>query len=84
MSEKQFEVFAWVCFDPKTEDESLCAIMSTDGPPFQAITPDKEVIMMMKPYFTQMAKASGKTIRLVRFKNTEMLEEIAGAAEFQS
>ncbi len=71
-----FEVFAWVSVDPSTNAESLCAVMSEEGHPFQAISNDKETIAMMRAYFVDLAKQSKKQFKLVKFGSAETVEAL--------
>lgn len=68
------EIYAFIAEDPKEEGVIGANLMPGMFMPF--VGADKARMESLRPYAEEIARKSGKTIRLVKFSNREVLDTI--------
>lgn len=74
MTKKITEIYAWICTEPDG-GEGLPAIM-VNNRAMPLIGADKERMASLRPYAEQVAAESGCPLKLVRFDNLTVLEDL--------
>ena len=78
MAQRITELYAWICDEPDGGQGVPAHAVSIKGPEFQAPTvgADRERIESLRGFAELTAKKTGMLVRLVRFYEKEILEEI--------
>ncbi len=67
------EMWAWTAVDPKDDCEGVLALLT---PPLPLVGGDRERIESFRNYAEAIGNANGQAIRLLRFSNVEVVEQV--------
>ena len=69
------DMYAWVIADTDSDDEGIPAFMS-GGVWYPCVGADKDRVESLRPFAEQTARDQGKPIKLLHFKDVELVEVI--------